>query len=157
MARSYKIQVLPGDGIGPEVIDEAVKVLKTVATGISGLNLSFHEFPCGGKYYLETGCEWPGEAEVFARQEADAGDLRLQRDLHGRVLRPDADAPRPPGHPRGHADPRHGRPRRRVLRARRRGPRPARSGSSRARSAAPGPTTPSCSSWPTGPGPRRTG
>ncbi|MFX1492305.1 MAG: isocitrate/isopropylmalate dehydrogenase family protein [Promethearchaeota archaeon] len=72
MAHVYKIQVLPGDGIGPEVIDEARKVLTTVATGIPGLNLSFHEFPCGGKYYLETGCEWPGEAEVFARQEADA-------------------------------------------------------------------------------------
>ncbi|MFW9985941.1 MAG: isocitrate/isopropylmalate dehydrogenase family protein [Candidatus Odinarchaeota archaeon] len=72
MAHAYKIQVLPGDGIGPEVIDEARKVLTTVATGIPGLNLSFHEFPCGGKYYLETGCEWPGEAEVFARQEADA-------------------------------------------------------------------------------------
>jgi isocitrate/isopropylmalate dehydrogenase len=72
VARAYKIQVLPGDGIGPEVIDEAIKVLKTVATGIQGLNLSFHEFPCGGKYYLETGCEWPVEAEVFARQEAHA-------------------------------------------------------------------------------------
>jgi 3-isopropylmalate dehydrogenase len=35
------------------------------------LDLTFHEFPCGGKYYSETGIEWPGEAEVFARQEAD--------------------------------------------------------------------------------------
>ncbi|MHA2428153.1 MAG: isocitrate/isopropylmalate dehydrogenase family protein, partial [Candidatus Hermodarchaeia archaeon] len=70
--RTYKIQVLPGDGIGPEVIQESVKILKTVSNGISGLALSFHEFPCGGKYYLETGCEWPGEAEVFSKQEADA-------------------------------------------------------------------------------------
>ena len=72
MPRTYKIQVLPGDGIGPEVIQESVKILKTVSNGISGLALSFHEFPCGGKYYLETGCEWPGEAEVFSKQEADA-------------------------------------------------------------------------------------
>lgn len=72
MARAYKIQVLPGDGIGPEVIQEAVKVLKIVSGEIQGLDLAFHEFPCGGKYYLETGVEWPGEAEVFARQEADA-------------------------------------------------------------------------------------
>ncbi|MFX1319073.1 MAG: isocitrate/isopropylmalate dehydrogenase family protein [Promethearchaeota archaeon] len=70
--RTYKIQVLPGDGIGPEVIQEAVKTLETVSAGIAGLELAFHEFPCGGKYYLETGCEWPGEAEVFSKQEADA-------------------------------------------------------------------------------------
>ncbi len=72
MVRTYKIQVLPGDGIGPEVIQEAQKVLETVSKGIKGLNLSFHEFPCGGKYYQETGVEWPGEAEIFSKQEADA-------------------------------------------------------------------------------------
>ncbi|MFX1509988.1 MAG: isocitrate/isopropylmalate dehydrogenase family protein [Promethearchaeota archaeon] len=72
MVRTYKIQVLPGDGIGPEVIQEAVKILKTVSADISGLNLSFHEFPCGGKYFLDTGVEWPGEAEVFSKQEANA-------------------------------------------------------------------------------------
>ncbi len=70
--RTYKIQVLPGDGIGPEVIQESVGILEIVSNGIPGLSLSFHEFPCGGKYYLETGCEWPGEAEVFSKQEADA-------------------------------------------------------------------------------------
>ncbi len=64
--------MLPGDGIGPEVIQEAIVILKTVNAGTSGLNLSFHEFPCGGKYFLETGVEWPGEAEVFSKQEADA-------------------------------------------------------------------------------------
>ena len=31
MANSYKIAVLPGDGTGPEVTVEAVKVLKTAA------------------------------------------------------------------------------------------------------------------------------
>lgn len=72
VVRTYKIQVLPGDGIGPEVIQESVNLLNTVAKGISGLQLSFHEFPCGGQYYLETGCEWSGEAEIFSRQEADA-------------------------------------------------------------------------------------
>jgi isocitrate/isopropylmalate dehydrogenase len=28
--RTYKIAVLPGDGIGPEVMDEAIKVLDAV-------------------------------------------------------------------------------------------------------------------------------
>jgi isocitrate/isopropylmalate dehydrogenase len=72
MAQSYKIQVLPGDGIGPETITEAVKVLSAVADITPTLELSFHEFPCGGKYYLETGKEWPEEAEVFTNEEADA-------------------------------------------------------------------------------------
>ncbi|MFX1576671.1 MAG: isocitrate/isopropylmalate dehydrogenase family protein [Promethearchaeota archaeon] len=72
VARTYKIQVLPGDGIGPEVIQEAVKTLETISAEITGLELAFHEFPCGGKYFLETGCEWSGEAEVFSKQEADA-------------------------------------------------------------------------------------
>ena len=31
MAKTYKIAVVPGDGTGPEVIAEAVKVLKTAA------------------------------------------------------------------------------------------------------------------------------
>ena len=33
MKQTYKITVLPGDGIGPEVVKEAVKVLETVADG----------------------------------------------------------------------------------------------------------------------------
>lgn len=72
MTHVYKIQVLPGDGIGPEVTQEAVKSLETISAKISGFNLDFHEFQCGGKYFLETGCEWSGEAEVFSKQEADA-------------------------------------------------------------------------------------
>jgi len=39
MQRTYKIAVLPGDGIGPEVIDVAVKVLETVQKVINNLRL----------------------------------------------------------------------------------------------------------------------
>jgi len=41
MQRTYKIAVLPGDGIGPEVIDVAVKVLDAVQKAIEGLKLTF--------------------------------------------------------------------------------------------------------------------
>ncbi|MEM2912742.1 MAG: isocitrate/isopropylmalate dehydrogenase family protein [Candidatus Bathyarchaeia archaeon] len=41
MDRAYRIAVLPGDGIGPEVVDVAVKVLDAVQMVIKGLNLSF--------------------------------------------------------------------------------------------------------------------
>lgn len=42
-----KIAVLPGDGIGPEVTAEAVKVLKAVA-GVFGLQVETREAPVGG-------------------------------------------------------------------------------------------------------------
>jgi len=64
MSRRYKIVVLPGDGIGTEVIPEAVKVLKAAEDSTAGLELEFHEFRCGARYWLETGRkeEWPAEA-----------------------------------------------------------------------------------------------
>ncbi len=50
----YKIAVIPGDGIGPEVMREGVKVLQA-ACELAGVELSLEEFPYGGEYYLKTG------------------------------------------------------------------------------------------------------
>jgi 3-isopropylmalate dehydrogenase len=47
MGTSWRVAVLPGDGIGPEVTREAVKVLSAYV-GCSGAQLSFYEAPCGG-------------------------------------------------------------------------------------------------------------
>lgn len=49
-----KIAVVPGDGIGPEVVSQGVKVLEKLEE-ISDLNLEFKEFPLGAEHYLETG------------------------------------------------------------------------------------------------------
>ena len=49
-----KIGVIPGDGIGPEVIAEARKVLDAVAEKHS-LTFEFEEFPLGAGHYLKTG------------------------------------------------------------------------------------------------------
>jgi len=68
--RKYRIVVLPGDGIGREVIPEAVKVLKAVGEAVN-LDFEFIEFPCGGEYYLKTGLEWPEEAWQTCK-ESDA-------------------------------------------------------------------------------------
>jgi len=43
----YKIAVLPGDGIGPEIVSEAVKVLQACAQKF-GLTFKFREAPVGG-------------------------------------------------------------------------------------------------------------
>lgn len=41
MQRTYRIAVLPGDGIGPEVISVTVEVLKALQKIMSGINLEF--------------------------------------------------------------------------------------------------------------------
>ena len=51
----HKIAVIAGDGIGPEVIDEGVKVLKEVARLDGGFDFEFTYFPWGCEYYKETG------------------------------------------------------------------------------------------------------
>jgi len=50
----HKIAVLPGDGTGPEVIAEGVKVLKSAA-GKFNLDLQFKFFNIDGERYLKTG------------------------------------------------------------------------------------------------------
>jgi 3-isopropylmalate dehydrogenase len=58
MSRTYRIVVLPGDGVGPEVTTQALNVLHEVAR-LLGIELEVEEIPCGGHYYLEHGEEWP--------------------------------------------------------------------------------------------------
>ena len=53
--QTYHIAVVAGDGIGPEVIREAIKVLNTVAELDGGFRFSFTEYPWGCEYYLKTG------------------------------------------------------------------------------------------------------
>ena len=56
--KTYQIAVIPGDGIGPEVMREAVKVLNAVSALDGGFNFEFTEYPWGCEYYLKTGCEY---------------------------------------------------------------------------------------------------
>ena len=51
----YRIAVIPGDGIGPEVIREGVKVLQAVQDTLSDLKFDFTYFPYGSDHYLRTG------------------------------------------------------------------------------------------------------
>src|SRR5438093_11752338 len=54
MPKTYKIAVLPGDGTGPEVTAEALKVLKTAAQKFDfKLDLTTYDF--GGERYKRTG------------------------------------------------------------------------------------------------------
>ena len=57
--KTYKIAVVAGDGIGPEVLNEGIKVLNRVAELDGGFNFEFTHFPWGCQYYLETGRMMP--------------------------------------------------------------------------------------------------
>jgi 3-isopropylmalate dehydrogenase len=57
---TFKIAVLPGDGIGPEVIAEAVRVLRAVA-GRSGASFEFEHALVGGAAIDATGRPLPAE------------------------------------------------------------------------------------------------
>jgi tartrate dehydrogenase/decarboxylase/D-malate dehydrogenase len=51
----HKIAVIPGDGIGPEVIEEGIKVLKAVSELDSRIQFEFTYFPWGCEFYSKTG------------------------------------------------------------------------------------------------------
>ena len=51
----HNIAVIAGDGIGPEVIAEGIKVLNKVAELDGSFKFHFTEFPWGCEYYKETG------------------------------------------------------------------------------------------------------
>lgn len=60
---AYAVVLLPGDGIGPEVAEEAKRVLDLAGVRI-GVSLDVEEIPCGGRFYLEHGSrDWPEGSE----------------------------------------------------------------------------------------------
>jgi tartrate dehydrogenase/decarboxylase/D-malate dehydrogenase len=51
---NYKVPVIPGDGIGPEIIAEGKKVLEAAADK-HNFSLEWTEYPLGAEHYLKTG------------------------------------------------------------------------------------------------------
>jgi 3-isopropylmalate dehydrogenase len=67
---THRVAVVPGDGTGPEVISEALKVLDVAAAGF-GFQLDLTHFDIGGDRYLRTGETLPGEVlEELAESDA---------------------------------------------------------------------------------------
>ena len=64
---TYKIAVMPGDGTGPEVTVEAVKVLKTAADKF-GFKVELTEFDFGGERWKKTGETLPDSGVEELRQ-----------------------------------------------------------------------------------------
>jgi len=55
---AYDLVLLPGDGIGPEVLREGTKVLRAVQDAF-GVSFEMTTRQVGGQYYLDNGAEWP--------------------------------------------------------------------------------------------------
>jgi 3-isopropylmalate dehydrogenase len=58
--KNYKIAVIKGDGIGPEIVDEAIKVLDAVSAK-EDFELSYDEYLMGGNAYDVKGTPLPDE------------------------------------------------------------------------------------------------
>lgn len=68
--KNYDIAVIPGDGTGPEVIAEGVKVLNAAAARY-GFRLNLNYFDFGGDRYLKTGETLPdGTIDELKRYDA---------------------------------------------------------------------------------------
>jgi 3-isopropylmalate dehydrogenase len=61
MDKSFDIAVIPGDGTGPEVVEEGVKVLKTASCKY-GVNFNFSYYDFGSQHYKKTGEVLPDSA-----------------------------------------------------------------------------------------------
>ena len=85
MSRSYRIAVIGGDGIGPEVVREGLRVLERVAS-IEGFSIAPTKYPFGAEHYLKTKEIFPEPAFSEVKQH-DAillgaiGDPRIEVGL----------------------------------------------------------------------------
>ncbi|HEY8188069.1 MAG TPA: 3-isopropylmalate dehydrogenase [Pyrinomonadaceae bacterium] len=86
-AAKAKIAVIPGDGIGPEVVREAVRVLECVREKHS-VELEFTHFDWGAEKFLNEGVSLPSDALKMLSTEYNAilagafGDPRVPSNQH---------------------------------------------------------------------------
>ena len=84
--KTYKIASIPGDGIGPEVVEAGVRVLQALAARDGGFKLEVETFPWGADYYFEHGVMMPDDGldtvkGFDAIYFGSAGDPRLPDHL----------------------------------------------------------------------------
>jgi 3-isopropylmalate dehydrogenase len=94
MTRNIDLAVIPGDGIGPEVIEQALRVMNEALAG-TDTGLTVTEYPLGAAHWLETGEALNDstldairhhEAILFGAIGAAPGDTRIPSGLIEREL-----------------------------------------------------------------------
>jgi 3-isopropylmalate dehydrogenase len=84
---SRRIAVIPGDGIGKEVIPQALKVIRA-----SGANVEISEFDWGADRYLRDGTTVPPDGFATLARDFDAilagafGDPRVSTNIHAKEI-----------------------------------------------------------------------
>ncbi len=93
MTKIHRIAVIPGDGIGKEVVAEGMKCLNALSDIFGAPRFEFTTFPWGSDYYLQCGRMMPEEGlEILKGFDAiylgAVGDPRIPDDvtLHGLLL-----------------------------------------------------------------------
>jgi tartrate dehydrogenase/decarboxylase/D-malate dehydrogenase len=66
-----RVAVIPGDGVGPEVVPVALDALRAAADIDGGLAFEFSEFPWGCQYYLEHGTMMPSDGLAILGEYTD--------------------------------------------------------------------------------------
>lgn len=86
-----RLALIPGDGIGKEVVPAAVRVIEAAAA-LDGLPLEFVRFDLDADHYLRTGVGMPDDVFVELRDRCDAiflgalGDPRVPDSAHARDI-----------------------------------------------------------------------
>ncbi|MGA7360706.1 MAG: isocitrate/isopropylmalate family dehydrogenase, partial [Candidatus Sulfotelmatobacter sp.] len=86
-ASKKRIAVIPGDGIGQEVIPQALKVIRA-----SGVDVEMSEFDWGADRYLRDGMTVPPDGFAMLGRDFDAvfagafGDPRVKTNIHAKEI-----------------------------------------------------------------------
>ena len=93
MKRTYAVAVIPGDGIGSEVVAEGLRCLQTLGEVAGNLSFEFSSLPWGSEYYLQNARMMPEDglkilADFQAVYLGAVGDPRVPDHvtLHGLLL-----------------------------------------------------------------------
>ena len=87
MTAKKKIAILPGDGIGGEVIPQAVRAIEA-----TGAPVEFGHFDWGADRYLRDGITVPPDGFAMLAREFDAillgafGDPRVKTNIHAKEI-----------------------------------------------------------------------
>ncbi len=93
--KTLKIASIPGDGVGKEIMPEAIRVMEKVADVHGGLQFKFEEFPYSCDYYLKHGAMMPEDGmdrlsqfdSVFLGAVGDASKVPDHISLWGLLLK----------------------------------------------------------------------
>jgi tartrate dehydrogenase/decarboxylase/D-malate dehydrogenase len=68
---AFRIAVLGGDGIGPEVVEQAIRVADVALRQEPGVRLDWHRLPWSGTWYQQTGQMMPADGwEILQQHDA---------------------------------------------------------------------------------------